>query len=568
MSKKRISIYPVLLVSIFCFHLINNYLWLRNSISIEGVDVENHLLYSIQFFYRLSDVVLNPTVPFWTKLLDIIRLLNRPIHTNIYWPSFVNLCAAAFYSIFGRSLLAAKLTMLPFFLILLVSTYLIGKEIANRFVGLCAAFMISMYPIIFESSRQYALDLPLTALVALTILFLLYCDNFKNRKYTILLALSCGIGMLIKGQLALFIIGPICLVLFNLAKEVKKSCRRWFKLIFNLFLFIIIAILISSIWWGNKIGSALFSIYKFIYYTFYRIEEYSQEYVYSVYLPEISRNSVGFFFSLIFLIALIFFIKARVKYKGILISWILFPFLLFSFLVLAKQGRFLMPLLPGLALISAWGVSRIKIRRFKYLILGIIVIFGLTQFFTLSYCSAARREISLGPIKIFGRSRYGDLPYYRDLKINEIIEVLRKGYPQDEEIKVGSIIFFNDLRPGTWEMLYWLKLKDRFIKPIDLVEMHSYFHRDFDFMDFILFCPPRFSRLSWPKGERFRQELRKTHFLNWDPAISIEQWRGALQSDPAWFELLKRLEDSQSEFEFIKKIEREDGFRCYIYKRR
>lgn len=576
MSKRRINIYLILLILIFCFHLANNYFWLKNNNSVKGVDVQIHLFSSIEFFYRLSDVIFSSTVHFWTKLVDIIELLNRPIHPNIDWPNFVNLCASFFYFIFGRSLLAAKLTMLPFFLILIVSTYSIGKKIANRFVGLCAAFTVSMYPIIFESTRQYALDFPLTAMVALTILFLLQCDSFKNRKYAILLGFAFGIGMLVKGQLVLFIIMPLCLVLFNTSKQIFSSFRNpselapkissYTKIICNIGFFIIIAALISSIWWGNKLFQVVVALREqtvnplLIYQGLLKVEDYSRAYLYSRHSVEIAKNSVGPFLFLIFSIAFIFFIKAKVKYKGILVGWISFPFLLCSFIFLAKQGRFLMPLLPGLALISAWGVSQIKGRRFKHLSLGIIVVFGLTQFFILSYSTKDYRYTVTEKKKIFGSSTYGRDSYYKnfnDFKIDEIVKVIRERSAGKEQIKVGSIVFDRH-RPGSLELVYWLKLKDRFIDPIDLKEMHGYFLRDFDSLDFILFRPPRYSTFVWPKGERFRQEFKNRYSIKW-----LE-----IQSDPRWFKLLDKLENSQSEFEFIKKIERENGFRCYIYKRR
>ncbi len=582
MNQRRINIYLILLILFFCFHFINNYIWVRSNNSTIGVDVSNHLFFSIEFFYQLSDILSNTAVHFWDKLVDIIKLLNTPvgITNNVYWPRFVNLCASVFYFIFGKSLLAVKSTMLVFLFILLVATYLIGKQIVNRFVGICAAFIVSMYPMIFESSRQYALDFPLTAMVTLTILFLIQCENFKNRKYAILLGLSLGISMLVKGQAIIFITAPLCAVLIYASKEIsvlstnppdsiaRISLSR--KIIYNFILFVIVAGLIASIWWADKLADTVLSLREhadstfsnFLVYTgFFEIRDYSQAYLYSRHLVELSKNSLGYFFFLIFCIAFIFFIRAKVKYKSILLSWILFPFLLFSFILLVKHGRFLMPIFPALALITAWGIYRIKNRKFRYLSLAAVVIFALIQFFMLSYSRHQFRNISIGPIRIFGGTLYGEgLPYYkdfRDLQTDEIVGAIRKEYPADREVKLG-LIDFDGLPPYRFERLFWLRLKDRFIEPIDLAQMHAHFLRDFYLMDCLLFCPPPQSTLVWPKGEKFKQEFKKYYPIKW-----LEH-----QFIPSWTKVFEKLENSESKFELLRKIERDNGPQCYIYKRR
>ena len=106
---------------------------------------------------------------------------------------------------------------------------------------------------IFESSRQYHLDFPLTAIVTLGIFLLLSCDGFKHSGWAVLCGLSFGIGMLIKGQLLFFVIPVlIAVVITSLLFDKLNSRGLVVRKILNLSLFIIISGGIAVFWWADK----------------------------------------------------------------------------------------------------------------------------------------------------------------------------------------------------------------------------------------------------------------------------------------------------------------------------
>jgi len=222
--SKRAYLYPILALSIIFFALASNYFWLKGDDSICGMGSILILRSSIEFFYDFSDIFKENTTSIWTKLKEVIGLSGRPVrHSSLYWPNGLNLGASIFYFFLGNSLLSAKLSLLPYLFILLFSTYLIGRLIYSDFVGILALFFLFSYPLIFQSSRQFQLDFPLTAMVSLNILLLLKCDNFKNRLYSFLFGLALGWAMLIKGQVMLFIIWPLFFVLYRTFANSRKG---------------------------------------------------------------------------------------------------------------------------------------------------------------------------------------------------------------------------------------------------------------------------------------------------------------------------------------------------------
>ncbi len=73
-----------------------------------------------------------------------------------------------FYYLMGTNEFTGFIEINAFLILLVIAVYLIGSKLYNNSAGLFGAFCISMYPIVIESPRDYMLDLPLAALVALS----------------------------------------------------------------------------------------------------------------------------------------------------------------------------------------------------------------------------------------------------------------------------------------------------------------------------------------------------------------------------------------------------------------
>ncbi|MFC1709939.1 hypothetical protein ACFL2J_07790, partial [Candidatus Omnitrophota bacterium] len=173
----RFDIFDLLFIAFVLCVLISNIIWFKTDNSIDGVDSQNHLLFSMEFFNDFSSVI-HSDITMLTKVSSLIRAIRVSPGSDPYWPPGLSLTSFLFYSSLGKSLFAAKVSILPYLFILLFSTYCLGKHIGSGLSGLTATFLIFFYPIIFQSSRQYQLDLPLTAMVVLSVFFLLKSNQF------------------------------------------------------------------------------------------------------------------------------------------------------------------------------------------------------------------------------------------------------------------------------------------------------------------------------------------------------------------------------------------------------
>ncbi len=539
---------------------ISNILYFKSDNSILGCDSGNHLFFSIEFFHETQDIFNNSNSSSIGKLADFLILLTHPVkHGTVYWPNGLNITTSIFYFAFGENLLAAKLSLLPYLLILIISTYMIGSCLGSRIVGLFAAFIASMYPLIFESSRQYQLDFPLAAMVTLCIALLIKSNSFSSRKISIFFGLSLGWAMLIKGQAILFVLWPFLIVLYN---SIKKGLKL--KQLQNIFLAISIASLLAAIWWGPQFKNASLSLREHIIdphktmESNYNIEEKYSSKILSFYVKTLPQSLSPILF-VIFVFSFVGFIfKNKIRHKLTLLTWLIVPFLLFSLIFTIKDSRFLMPLLPLMAAISSWRIFYIKNRSIKTIVFIILISYTLIQFFLLSYADSNRRDLFLGRFRIFTQhTGYENVPHKEELNVDTVIEIISSRSETEKPIKIGLV---NCGERSAFETLYLLKLGDKSLDPLDLFEMPSLFLSDFSAMEYILFRQPQKNPLPWPCGEKFIALLKK----NYAQRMAVLDYFKQLQA------LLEILKNGEDDFELIAAIESgiyEDYF-YYLYRRR
>ncbi|MFH1207955.1 MAG: glycosyltransferase family 39 protein, partial [Candidatus Omnitrophota bacterium] len=206
---KRSDLFDRAFAFLLLFALATNLVWFLNDNHILGDGSQDYLKHSIELFQRFSSIA-NSALPILEKITAVVRECSGPGPiANTFWPLGFHFSTCFFYSVAGTTLFAAKLNLLPYLFILLLSTYCIGKHIDSRPAGLVAAASLFFYPIIFQSSRQYQLDFPLTTMVALGALFLLKSEQFRNMKFSLLFGVASGWAMLIKGQYAIFMTLPL-----------------------------------------------------------------------------------------------------------------------------------------------------------------------------------------------------------------------------------------------------------------------------------------------------------------------------------------------------------------------
>jgi len=139
---------------------------------------------------------------------------------------------ALLWNIFGTNPLVSHLLTFSFLPTLLISTYLLGKKLLNKEIGLCAALILGTTPFVLAEYGQVYLDLPSAALAIVGLTMWFY------KKYSSA-SIFFTLAALIKLPTLLLLI-PLLYLTYT-RKPLKKSNNR-------LYIWLAIPLLISSLW--------------------------------------------------------------------------------------------------------------------------------------------------------------------------------------------------------------------------------------------------------------------------------------------------------------------------------
>ena len=140
---------------------------------------------------------------YWDGLNYIAPTIDKIYHGEVNWdlldsnrghPLFF---IAFLFKIFGASQVIANSAILFFSLLVLYFTYLIGKELFNRPVGILASLLLMFTPIFFSYSAMLFLDMPLTALMVMSIYFSIKSKPILYIIFSSLAILTKELGVLV-----------------------------------------------------------------------------------------------------------------------------------------------------------------------------------------------------------------------------------------------------------------------------------------------------------------------------------------------------------------------------------
>lgn len=350
--------YWLLVLMIFLFWGILNIIWAWQTQTIPHTDMARHLYASLIYDQNVN-------------LANIHRSLVTWIDGYEYYPPLVYVLTKPFYRLFGYSIFGALTSNLLWLGILIFSTYGIAKNLWNKKVGLTAVLILAATPILVAQFKEYMLDGPLIAWVALSVYLLIKSENYSKQSYNLLLGVILGLGMLLKWTYIGFVIFPV-LYFFVLAVSQSLKEKKW-QNIFNFIFVVITAVAISFPWYyihrtaliqdfrsnglGDSDPTSLRSIWTWLFYPIQSLNFY-------FFLP----------LGLIVWIMLITSIILR-KFRNILLlGSFLIPWLIFVLLP-NKDLRYFIPALLFVILIVASGIAKLPLRYQKPLVGFLIVAF-------------------------------------------------------------------------------------------------------------------------------------------------------------------------------------------------
>jgi 4-amino-4-deoxy-L-arabinose transferase-like glycosyltransferase len=316
--KKKNNYYILILSILIIFHLFNNVYFLQQDTIPFVWDNRYYHNYSVKNY---NSIISGDFSGF------INQYMNFDYAMLIFYPSFI------LYSSFGISEDVAAFQGTIFLTILIIATYLLGKELFNRNVGLLAAVIISFSPNILAFSKVPFEDIAFAAMFTLSVYFLLKLKNTKHIKYVWLFNLSFCLTLLSKvNSFFIFLAILILYVLFNINNMNLQQIDR--KIYLHYFFSILIFMLIPLIFFVNNFSARLAEL--FYYNKMQTINFYIVFNSFSEFIKNIKFNFEYLFILIFFMLSFIFFlVLSKNKEKKLILSLVLggniFYFILFYF---------------------------------------------------------------------------------------------------------------------------------------------------------------------------------------------------------------------------------------------
>jgi len=449
--KQHLKLRSVTLViaSIILFYLLNNYIWLSKSLQFPF------------FFYYAFDFTKAIDIYDYLTRFDIAGLLKH-FHLD-HNASLHGLNAALISIIFGKSILAINMFNIFYFALAVISTYLIGQKIIDKKTGLLAALIFSLYPAVYGLSRLYVVEFAVMGVVAFSVFCLLKTEGFSNRKFSLLLGLAVGWGMLLKYSFLIFFIGPLIYVAAKVFNPLSKarSKTEYLTKVLNMVYCALSTILITGTHYFNPE-----TIKKYL----LRAASQSNWPWYDFRSLKVStlgliEEQLSLFFFLIFIFGFLFFLaKTERRTRAIILLWILIPWTCFFLMPHDRMTHYMLPYLPAAALVSAIGLMQLlKTRKFpKIVLISLMLIIGIVQYYDFSF--GAGFPLSRLRANIFGK----DIHYYavseaicspprKRERYNKIISSIQKKIdgPSGKVIIMPDAFFYTN--PHIWRCIVWFK---------------------------------------------------------------------------------------------------------------
>ncbi len=374
---------------------------------------------------------------YWDGLNYIAPTIDKIYHGEINWdlldsnrghPLFLPFFIAFLFKIFGAYQVIANSAILFFSLLVLYFTYLIGKELFNRPVGIIASLLLMFTPIFFSYSAMLFLDIPLTALMIMSIYFSIKSKPIPYIIFSSLAILTKELGILVvfgvflsklikKDRNLILYCSP--LLIFFLSLLINKLLYNQIfyplnasvihimpiKNLFNLLiilktiffdqyrwlltsLFLISFIDIKKLKVIKNLKKFIFCsiIFLIMFIFLYNINFFTKFFL--NYYPNISTyfntvKSFSLLFSLLFIVIILTYkeiIKFIIGLKNHEIVITLLMIISLLIFIIPVATRYLLPSLPIIFLLYSFSINKL-FKNYKYLILIIIIIiFSLNYF--------------------------------------------------------------------------------------------------------------------------------------------------------------------------------------------
>lgn len=169
----------------------------------------------------------------------------------MYYPPVLHIWTAVWQAGFGHNVLSAVASNILWVGLLTGSMIAIGRSIKTPKSGLIASLFFLTLPLIGSIARDFQVDLPLTAMVSLSLAVLLRTNRFTSFWWSVILGVCIGLGLLTKWTYPAFVALPV-LITFSVGLASKKDRR---VVVQNIVTCAAIAIMIPQPWYVRNIDA-------------------------------------------------------------------------------------------------------------------------------------------------------------------------------------------------------------------------------------------------------------------------------------------------------------------------
>ncbi len=216
-EKRKTDIYLIIIFIILACIFFINVSWFCNN--------EIFLIYDSGDF-RMNSVLL------YNKLINnnLSSIKDYNYYQHITKEQLTTLSIIPFYVIFGvnNNKIPPLFGGYLFFLLFILGSYLIGKEIYGKKISFFACLLLLCSKRLFFASRLFYNDLTVAAMVIWCYYFFIKSDFFSSKRYTYLFILFFGLGLLSKPT---FLIIVPCIISFLILQFIFNKKEFYVKII-------------------------------------------------------------------------------------------------------------------------------------------------------------------------------------------------------------------------------------------------------------------------------------------------------------------------------------------------
>ncbi len=230
------------------------------------------------------------------------------------------------------------------------------------------------YPLLAHFTRIYDLDFPLTALCTATIAMLLKTNQFTQRSWSILYGIGIGLTFLTKWTGLVFLLAPTTYALLT-------TTRRDLK---NFGFSIASAVLVAGPWyWSHAhtifqaVGAAHNNGFSVPFHNLWRPAN-------SIFYAKQLVLGTSWPLALFWMIGLALFIIYHKKNRWLMIVSLMTPYFIMTFGFYSKESRYILPLLPLLAICTSALCVYVQ-NRWRWIMLGGCIVLALGVWYDTSW---------------------------------------------------------------------------------------------------------------------------------------------------------------------------------------